>query len=70
MKHRRPRATEVLDAFPDARFILVGDSGEQDLELYAAVAAERPQQVLAVFVRDCSTIVWTGQGASGGAGAG
>jgi phosphatidate phosphatase APP1 len=43
---------DILDNFPDSRFILIGDTGEQDLELYAAIARERPQQVLAVFVRD------------------
>lgn len=43
---------EVLDGFPDSKFILIGDSGEQDLELYASIAMERPQQILAVFIRD------------------
>lgn len=43
---------DVLDGFPDSKFILIGDSGEQDLELYASIAMERPQQILAVFIRD------------------
>ena len=43
---------DVLASFPRARFLLVGDAGEQDLELYAALARERPAQVLAVFIRD------------------
>ncbi|KAG8976945.1 hypothetical protein FRB90_008996, partial [Tulasnella sp. 427] len=46
---------EVLDAFADSQFILVGDTGEQDLELYAAIARERPEQILALFLRDVST---------------
>ena len=33
---------EVLDYFTESRFILVGDSGEQDMELYAQLAADRP----------------------------
>lgn len=37
------------------RFILVGDSGEQDLELYASLAAQFPQQVLAIYIRDVTT---------------
>jgi len=28
----------VLDSFPDSKFFLIGDSGEQDLELYAEYA--------------------------------
>ena len=43
---------DILNSFPESQFILVGDSGEQDMELYATVAMERPQQVLAVFIRD------------------
>jgi len=45
----------VLDAFPASRFILVGDTGEQDMELYAELASERPNQIVAVFVRDVTT---------------
>lgn len=33
----------------------MGDTGEQDLELYATIARERPEQILALFLRDVST---------------
>jgi len=49
---KRSGILDILDNFLDSRFILIGDSGEQDLELYAAMAKERPQQILAVFIRD------------------
>ncbi|OJA21189.1 hypothetical protein AZE42_01367 [Rhizopogon vesiculosus] len=49
---KRANVLEVLDGFPDSQFILIGDSGEQDLELYSVIASERPRQILAVFVRD------------------
>lgn len=52
---KRQGVLEVLDAFLDAQFILVGDTGEQDMELYAALARDRPFQVLAVFVRDVTS---------------
>ncbi len=32
---KRAAIQDVLDAFPHSRFILVGDTGEQDMELYA-----------------------------------
>lgn len=32
---KRAGVVDILDAFPDSRFFLIGDSGEQDLELYA-----------------------------------
>ncbi|CAE7092640.1 unnamed protein product [Rhizoctonia solani] len=49
---KRSNVVDVLDSFPESKFILVGDSGEQDLELYSALAEERPDQILAIFVRD------------------
>ncbi|CAL1715185.1 unnamed protein product [Somion occarium] len=51
-ERKRIGIVDVLDSFPDARFFLVGDSGEQDLELYASLAKERPHQILAIFIRD------------------
>ncbi|OCH96361.1 hypothetical protein OBBRIDRAFT_883275 [Obba rivulosa] len=56
---KRAGVLEVLDSFPDSRFILVGDSGEQDLELYSAIAKERPEQILAIFIRDATTMPGT-----------
>ncbi|KIK81754.1 hypothetical protein PAXRUDRAFT_15067 [Paxillus rubicundulus Ve08.2h10] len=49
---KRANVIEVLDHFPGSNFILVGDSGEQDLELYASLAVERPHQIVGVFIRD------------------
>jgi len=46
---------DILESFPESQFILVGDSGEQDLELYASISVERPHQVLGVFIRDVRT---------------
>ena len=51
---KRAAVLDVLNHFPDSRFFLVGDSGEQDLELYAEIARERPDQILGVFIRDAS----------------
>ncbi|KAF5348779.1 hypothetical protein D9756_009747 [Leucocoprinus leucothites] len=43
---------DILNSLSSSRFILISDSGEQDLELYANFAKERPEQILAVFIRD------------------
>lgn len=52
---KRPGIVDVMESFPDAKFILVGDSGEQDLELYVAIAKQRKHQVLAIAIRDVTT---------------
>jgi hypothetical protein len=49
---KRAGVLDLLDSFPSSQFILIGDSGEQDLELYASLASERPTQIAAIFVRD------------------
>ncbi|KAG9128563.1 hypothetical protein FRC07_003452 [Ceratobasidium sp. 392] len=49
---KRGNVVEVLDSFPESKFILVGDTGEQDLELYSTLAEERPHQIVALFLRD------------------
>ncbi|CAK5281269.1 unnamed protein product [Mycena citricolor] len=52
---KRAGVQELVVAFPDSSFILIGDSGEQDLQLYADIARDYPEQVLAVFIRDVDT---------------
>ncbi|KAL0579497.1 hypothetical protein V5O48_002539 [Marasmius crinis-equi] len=49
---KRAGVQDILSAFPHSYFILVGDSGEQDLELYAELGKDNPHQVLAIFIRD------------------
>jgi phosphatidate phosphatase APP1 len=51
-KRSKRRAIEqIMQDFPGRRFALVGDSGERDPEVYAAVARRRPEQVAGVFIR-------------------
>lgn len=42
----------ILNMFPQRRFVLVGDSGEADPEIYAGIAQKYPQQVARVFIRE------------------
>lgn len=54
-ERKRANVVKILDNFRTSQFILIGDSGELDLELYCALAAERPDQVRGIFIRDVST---------------
>jgi hypothetical protein len=42
----------LLKRFPGRRFILVGDSGEKDPEVYGMIARKFPEQVVRVYIRD------------------
>jgi phosphatidate phosphatase APP1 len=51
-KRSKRRAIEqILDDFPRRRFVLIGDSGERDPEVYHAVARRRPAQVAGIAIR-------------------
>lgn len=50
----------LMRDFPDRKFILVGDSGEADLEVYTDVVLDNPGRVLGVFIRDVTTPVRSG----------
>lgn len=49
-----PAIRAVMDRFPTRRFVLVGDSGEQDPEVYGLIARERPNSVERIYIRDVS----------------
>ena len=42
---------KLLMTFPQRRFILVGDSGEKDPEIYSRLARQHPQQITAICIR-------------------
>jgi phosphatidate phosphatase APP1 len=51
-KRSKKRAIErIMADFPGRRFILVGDSGERDPEVYTAVARRHPDRVVSVAIR-------------------
>jgi uncharacterized protein DUF2183 len=52
LETKPPAIREVLDKFPKRSFILVGDSGEKDPEVYGLIARERPQQIARIAIRD------------------
>jgi hypothetical protein len=54
-ERKLPSILEIMDAFASTKFILFGDSGEQDLELYTRIAIERPEQVAGIFIRDVTS---------------
>lgn len=51
-KRSKKRTIErILADFPQRRFVLVGDSGERDPEVYVSVARRHPHQVAMVAIR-------------------
>ena len=50
--HKLSTIRGLLGDFPQRRFVLIGDSGEHDPEIYAELAREHPRQIIAIGIRD------------------
>ncbi|MEO6183264.1 MAG: phosphatase domain-containing protein [Verrucomicrobiota bacterium] len=50
--HKRKMIEELLTRLPDRKFVLVGDSGERDPEIYADLLRRHPHRVARIFIRD------------------
>ena len=46
------RLHEILDLHPTLRFVLLGDSGEHDPQIYAQLVREYPERIIAVYIRE------------------
>ena len=50
--HKRTHIEEILRLHPKLGFVLVGDSGQHDPEIYAGVVRGNPGRILAVYIRE------------------
>jgi hypothetical protein len=50
--HKLAAIGRLMEDFPERRFLLIGDSGELDPEIYGEVARTRPERVEGVVIRD------------------
>ena len=51
-EHKRNAIGRLLSDYPSTRFVLIGDSGQGDPEVYLEVAGSHPQQVAAIIIID------------------
>ena len=54
-ERKRASLRELFEAFPKARFVMLGDSAEQDLELYIEFARLYEGQVALIAIRDVTS---------------
>jgi phosphatidate phosphatase APP1 len=52
--HKRELIHNMLALYSDLPFILIGDSGQHDPEIYRRIVEEHPGRVLAVYIRNVS----------------
>ena len=52
--HKLGAIKQILDTYPHLPFILIGDSGQEDPEIYSEVVTAYPGRILAIYIRDVS----------------
>lgn len=50
--HKTDAIESLLSDFPERTFVLIGDTGEQDPEIYGAIARKYPERVRMILLRD------------------
>jgi|AntRauTorckE5430_2_1112549.scaffolds.fasta_scaffold01577_3 phosphatidate phosphatase APP1 len=50
--HKADMVKRVLTTYPALNFILIGDSGEHDTDIYLEAARNHPGRILAIYIRD------------------
>lgn len=48
--HKKREIKNILESYPKMKFILIGDSGEQDAKIYSEIAKEFPAQVICIYL--------------------
>ncbi len=51
-EHKPVKIRHILDTYPDLPFILVGDNGQHDPQIYSQIIREYPGRILAAYIRD------------------
>lgn len=50
--HKISRIVDILELFPDKKFILIGDSSQGDPEVYTSITTNYPNRIKAILIRD------------------
>lgn len=50
--HKSTIIQQLLDFYPDLPFILIGDSGQEDPEIYHHIIQKNPNRILAAYIRN------------------
>ena len=56
-EHKLAQIQTLVDYYPGLKFVLIGDSGQHDPEIYLEVIRAHPGRILAAFIRDVTADV-------------
>lgn len=50
--HKYKKIKKLMEIFPDATFVLIGDSGQQDPFIYERIAMDHSRRIQSIYIRD------------------
>ena len=50
--HKKEAIRQILETYPQLPFILIGDSGQEDPEIYSEIVHAFPGRILGIYIRD------------------
>ena len=51
VSHKESSISRILSTYPNLKFVLIGDSGEEDPEIYSEVVRRWPERVRVIYIR-------------------
>jgi phosphatidate phosphatase APP1 len=51
-KHKLAMIRQILHTYPALPFLLLGDSGQEDPEIYSQIVSEFPKRIVGIYIRD------------------
>ena len=58
-EHKYEKIKSLLEFYPNPKFILIGDSGQKDPDIYSKIAMEFPGRIEAIFIRQIRSKSYT-----------
>jgi phosphatidate phosphatase APP1 len=53
--HKTQAIADILETYPRLQFVLIGDSGEHDPEIYSAIVRRYPERIRTIYIRSVDT---------------
>ncbi len=50
--HKQTAIRQILETYPHLPFLLIGDSGQEDPEIYSQIVRDFPGRILSIYIRD------------------
>lgn len=54
--HKETKIRHILETYPNRRFVLLGDAGQEDAAIYSRICDARSEQIIVAYIRQLDTM--------------